>query len=124
METSISEIIINGKAYVEKGAASVAAPLKDGMKYAIVRCQGAGAFAGFVQSLENKTAVIRQSRRLWYWSGAASLSQLAVDGTCKPNDCKFPVAIDEHTVNDVLEVIICTDKAKKSIEAVKLWEQK
>jgi len=126
--TNILEIEINGEKYIRKSEVQNHAPIKDGMKYQIVRAEGAGVFAGYVESitdaLSGRVAIMRDLRRLWYWSGAASLSQLAVDGTCKPNDCKFPCVVSRAEISKVIEVIDCTDKAKKSIEGVKVWEQK
>ena len=62
-------------------------------------------------------------RRLWYWDGAASLSQLAVDGTCRPENCKFTVTVPEMTVLGVIEIILCSNKAIKSIEGVAEWKR-
>lgn len=128
MKTEINELEINGEVYVRKDAVLKPAPLKDGMKYQIIRAASAGVFAGYIESIENtlagRVAVVRNARRLWYWSGAASLSQLAVDGTSKPNDCKFPTEVDRVEVSNVIEILDCTDKAKKSLQGVKVWEQK
>lgn len=96
----------------------------DGMKYCIVRTYSAGVFAGYVQSRDGKEVVIRKARRLWYWSGAASLSQLAVDGTTKPSECKFPCEVDTIEVTEAIEIIPCTKKAQESINSVAIWEQK
>ena len=60
-------------------------------------------------------------RRLWYWDGAASISQLAVDGVTKPNNCKFTVVVEEILIMGVIEIIPCTEKAIESIEGVKEW---
>lgn len=60
-------------------------------------------------------------RRLWFWAGANSLSQLAVDGVAKPEECKFTVYVPEMTILGVIEIIPCTDKAIASIEGVKEW---
>jgi hypothetical protein len=94
-------------------------------KYAIVRCQGAGVFLAQVvsRSKDGMQAKLKDSRRLWYWSGAASLSQLAVEGTKKPGECKFPIAMPEQEVTGVLEIIPVTDAAKASIDAVPVWKQ-
>jgi hypothetical protein len=91
--------------------------------YSIVRCNGAGVFMAKVLSRKGTEAKLKDSRRLWYWSGAASLSQLAVDGTSKPGDCKFPVAMPDQEVTGVLEVIAVTAKAKASIDAVSVWQK-
>lgn len=95
------------------------------IKYSIVRCQGAGVFLAQVvsRSKDGTQAKLKDSRRLWYWSGAASLSQLAVEGTKKPNDCKFPVAMPDQEVTGVLEVIAVTSEAKKNLDAVPVWRQ-
>ena len=51
------------------------------LKYVIVRTYSAGVFAGNLKSRDGKEVTLTNARRLWYWSGAASLSQLAVAGT-------------------------------------------
>jgi len=92
---------------------------KDNRK--IVRTHSAGVFFAEVQSRKGKEAVLRNARRLWYWSGAASLSQLAVDGTKHPSDCKFPVAVDRIEVTEVIEILDTTEAARTSLDAVPVW---
>jgi hypothetical protein len=114
------EIEINGIKYVQKDEP---AETLNGMEYCIVRTYSAGVFAGFVESRNGQEAVIRQARRLWYWDGAASLSQLAMEGVKKPQNCKFPIAVDKIELTQVVEVLHCTDVAKKNIEGVPTWKQ-
>lgn len=109
------EIIVDGVVYVPKEEKT------NGMPYCIVRTYSAGVFAGYVESRNGKEVVIRDVRRIWYWAGANSLSQLAVDGTLKPNECKFAVKVDKIEVTEAIEIINCTEKAQKSIEDVKAW---
>jgi len=93
-------------------------------KFVLVRTYSAGVFAGFLAKRKGKEAELENARRIWYWDGAASLSQLAVDGTSKPENCKFPVAVPGVTVlTEVIEVIPVTAKAKKSIDAVPVWSK-
>ena len=89
----------------------------------IVRTQNAGVFLAVIESrsADGNQAVLRNARRLWYWTGAASLSQLAVEGTKSPATCKFPVAVDRIEVTGVIEIDDCTDAALASIDAVKPW---
>jgi len=94
-----------------------------GLEYKIVRTYSAGVFAGYLESREGKEVVMRDARRLWFWSGAASLSQLSVDGTKDPDNCKFPCAVDKVILTEVIEILDCTEKAKNSIEGVTLWEK-
>ena len=112
-------IVIDGVEYTPRQETAVK---KDGMEYKIVRTYSAGVFAGYLQSRDGQEVVMRDARRIWYWSGAASLSQLAVDGTSNPDNCKFPVAVDTVTLLQVIEILDCTEKAKKSIEGVKIWK--
>ena len=90
-------------------------------KYVIVRCDRAGVFAGVLKEREGQEVTLTDCRRLWYWDGAASISQLAVDGTVKPRNCKFTVTVDEITLLDAIEIIPCTEKAEKSIRGVSTW---
>lgn len=94
---------------------------KDGNPFVIVRTYSAGVFAGFLANRKEREAVVLNSRRIWYWKGAASLSQLAVDGTSKPEECKFPCVVPMTEVTEVIEVLYVTPKAKKSIDGVPVW---
>jgi hypothetical protein len=118
----MDEITINGITYVPKDSVSTQAPTLDGMEYCMVRTYSAGVFAGYVESRNGKEAVLRKARRIWYWDGAASLSQLAMDGTSKPKNCKFPCEVEKVVLTEVIEIITITDKAKRSIDEVPVWE--
>ena len=89
----------------------------------IIRCDRAGVFFAEVESMEGQTAKLRNARRLWYWDGAASLSQLATKGTVAPNNCKFTVTVPSMTVLGVIEVIPCSSAAAAIIEAVPEWKR-
>ena len=122
--TEGKEIVINGTAYVRADSVSDKTPAKelDGLKYCIVRTYSAGVFAGYLASREGKEGMVLNARRIWKWSGAASLSQLAMEGTKNPNDCKFPCEVDTITLTEIIEIIQCTEKARKSIADVKVWQ--
>lgn len=92
-------------------------------RYCMVRTYSAGVFAGTIAERDGKEARLTNARRIWYWSGAASLSQLATEGTSRPQDCKFPAPVDEVLLTEVIEIIPITDLAAKSIEGVRVWQQ-
>ena len=117
-------IKINEIEYVRKDTLNQTAGTYNGMPYVIVRTYSAGVFAGYLESRKDKEVVMRQARRIWYWDGAASLSQLATDGTSKPSNCKFPCAVDKVELTEAIEILQCTETAKKSISEVKVWSQK
>ena len=96
----------------------------DNMKeqYYIVRCDRAGVFAGNIKSRDGREVVMTNARRLWYWEGAASLSQLAVEGVKAPKRCKFTVTVPEVILLDAIEITACTDEAEDSIRGVPVWK--
>lgn len=96
--------------------------MKKKLKYVIVRTYSAGVFAGELESRKGQEVVMRNARRLWYWDGAASLSQLAMEGTKKPENCKFPCEVDRVELLQAIEILDVTDVAKKSINGVKVWQ--
>lgn len=91
-------------------------------KKVIVRGNRSGVFFGTLTEKNGTEVLLTNCRRLWYWNGAASISQLAAEGTMKPNSCKFTVPVDEILITDVIEVIVCSDAAAENIEGVRIWK--
>ena len=91
-------------------------------KKVIIRGDRSGVEFGEFVEQNGSVVTLKNARRLWYWAGAASLSQLAMDGTKRPQDCKFTVTVSSITILDAVEIIPCTDKAIKSIEEVDEWK--
>lgn len=89
--------------------------------YVIVRTHSAGVFAGRMVARKGKEVVLEAARRLWYWAGAASLSQLAQSGTSTPNQCKFPETVDRVVLTEAIEILSVTPAAKASIARVPVW---
>jgi hypothetical protein len=92
-------------------------------KYCMVRSTDAGVFAGTLQERTGDEVVMTNARRIWYWDGAATLSQLAQSGTSKPKECKFPEPVDEILVLGVIEIIPITPIAKTTLDAVPIWKE-
>ena len=96
-------------------------------KKVIVRSYGAGVFFGTlndVEKCEDKwTVELINSRRIWYWEGACSITQLAVDGKKNPSGCKFTVIEPSVIVSGVVELHECSETAVKSIESVQEWKK-
>jgi len=90
--------------------------------YVIVRTYSAGVFAGYIHRRENKEVELKNARRLWKWSGAASLSQLAMEGVARPDDCKFPCIVKSVLLTEAIEVLPCTLTAIESIAEVPIWK--
>ena len=91
--------------------------------FVIVRTYSAGVFAGYLAKRTGQECELQNAIRLWYWKGAASLSQLAAEGVTRPSECKFGVPIN-LTVTEAIEIIQTTTAAQLSIEGVSPWRAK
>ena len=90
-------------------------------EYVIVRTLSAGVFAGTLRRKVGNEVELHNTRRIWYWEGAASLSQLAEEGTSNPIKCKFPIEVSKVLLIGVIEILKVSDKAEKSIKEVPIW---
>lgn len=87
-----------------------------GDNYAIIRCRNAGVHAGIVESYSGQTVLVRESRRLWKWNSAFTLSELAEYGVGDPGRCRFAVARSRLVVlTEACEIQFCTPEAERSI---------
>lgn len=89
--------------------------------YVIVRTFSAGVFAGNFLELNGKEVHLANARRLWYWCGAASLSQLSQEGVKRPDQCKFPCEVPYILLTEAVEITPCTKMAEDSIKGVEVW---
>ncbi len=87
----------------------------------IVRSANAGVFAGTLQFRYGDEVTMTDARRIWYWSGAASLSELSQKGVGDPDNCKFPMEVPEVIVLGVCEILPLSAEADASIAAVPIW---
>ena len=90
--------------------------------YVIVRTRSAGVFAGTLVSREGQEVVLENARRLWYWSGAATLSQLCMEGVKNPSACKFPCEVARIELLQAVEILNVTPAARQSIANVSVWK--
>ena len=118
-DMNVNEVELNGVKYVRKDSVkSIDQPEGD---YVVVRTYSAGVHAGYLKERNGKEVTLTNTRRLWYWKGASTLSQVAGEGITSPEECKFPAAIAEITLTEAIEVIPCTTKAREIIQGVKEW---
>jgi hypothetical protein len=121
MKTEIQELIIEGKKYISADSVTQIAKPKNGMQYVLVRSRDSGVHAGYQKCRNSETSItLVDARRIHYWEGAASLSQLACDGVSKPEKCRFAYTLEVEVIG-ICEVLTVTDRAKNIIEAVELW---
>ena len=92
-------------------------------EYVIIRTHSAGVFAGTLIRKVGNEVELHNARRIWYWKGAASLSQLAQDGTSSPSECQFPQEVEKVLLIGAIEILKVSDKAKRIIQGVPIWKK-
>lgn len=92
-------------------------------KKVIVRADRAGVFYGTLVAKNGTECQLINARKLYYWSGACAIEQIALEGVKKPQSCQFTVVNKESTVNNYLQILTCTKEAIKNIEAVPVWKK-
>lgn len=110
--------------YVQEDSIYQIQPEFEGMQYCVVRTCSAGVHIGYVKSFGEKHpqhALLLKSRRLHYWDGACSLSQVAMDGVNDSSRIAMELPVIELT--DVIEVIPCSSKAADYFKAAKVWKK-
>lgn len=131
MKTETNEIEINGVKYIPKSSVkqtAMADPSK-GLKLVLIRSYASGVHVGYLKSrkdlLAGLSVTLVQTRRIWYWDGACSLSQLATDGIASGSEskCKFSVTIPAIEVTQVVEIIPVAAKAEQSIKSIPEWKK-
>lgn len=128
MEQKINEIEINGIKYIPKDSQQSQYVVDtNGLKAVLIRSYAAGVHFGYLLKEEftaaGKVVVLVNTRRVWYWDGAASLSQMALEGVKKPDNCKFSVVLPENEIVNVIETIPLSEKAVDSLFKIKIWKQ-
>lgn len=91
-------------------------------QYVILHATNAGVFAGVLDAYDptTRTAQLTDARRIWYWEGAASITELALRGVAHPTRCKIPGSASE-IVTEIIELIPCTPAAETNLRAVPEW---
>lgn len=97
---------------------------KEEANYSVVRCARSGVLAGEIVKREGTEVTMRNARKLWYWSGACTVLQIALDGVQVPEDCKFTVTVPELLVLDAIEIIPCLEKAENQLRGLEAWSTK
>ena len=117
-------IKIDDVEYVRKDANKLADSV-DGLRYCVIRTYSAGVHIGYVKEFGEKHpqhAKLLNSRRLYSWNGACTLSQVAMDGV-DTKQSRIAMELPEIELTDVIEVIPCSEKSAEFFKAVKAWKK-
>ena len=87
----------------------------------LIRTYSAGVHFGTLSKRSGDEITLTQARRLHRWSGAASLSQVAIDGVDLANS-RISVFVPEITILGVIEIIPMSTKASKQMLEAESWK--
>lgn len=82
-------------------------------QHVVLRTTNAGVHIGTLASISNGEAVVTSARRLWYWKGAFTLSEVATAGVDKKGT-RMAAEVPTMQVNGVIEIIPTTEAARAS----------
>jgi uncharacterized protein DUF6948 len=87
------------------------------LKPVIVRTVNAGVHFGYLVSQKGMEVRLQQSRRIWRWLGANTLSEIALYGL---DISKSRVAERVNILlTNAIEVIDCTEQSMKNLESAR-----
>ena len=127
MKTEINEMSINGITYVPKDSVNEgnAKVSTDGLHYVMIRTYSAGVHIGYLKAKEyTLSGIVVQlvnTRRIYSWKGAASLSQLANEGSKQQSDCKITIEIPSNEMV-AIEIIEVSEIAFENLKGVAEWK--
>lgn len=92
-------------------------------KNVMVRTYSAGVHFGELVEKIGQEAILKNSRRVWYWTKACSLSQLAMEGSGNIDECKIAMPVNEILLDQVIEIIPMTTLAFNQLSTAKEWKK-
>lgn len=117
-QEKIETISINNVEYVRKDQ-----QIKTLSNIVMIRTYSAGVHFGELASRDGKEVVLKNAHRVFYWSNACSLSQLAMQGSQNKNtENKISVAVPEITLTEAIEIIPMTKESFDNLTAV-IWKK-
>ena len=119
-------VTISGVKYVPENSLPpmLAKDETTGLPYVIIRTYSAGVHMGYLKAKESTLAGMEvelvNTRRLYKWAGALTISELAAIGTTNPNGCQFTMEIPSITLV-AIEIVPVTGVGFNSLTNVPVW---
>ena len=92
-------------------------------QYYIIRCEQAGVFFAQIKARRGDEVDLENCRKIWCWSGAAAVEQLAMTGPLNASGCKITMEVPEMTVLGAIQLIPCTREAAETIQRIAVWKR-
>jgi hypothetical protein len=121
LTVNMDEIDFNGETYVKKSSVKEQEPV-DLSEIVLIRTYSAGVHFGTLKEHDraNQVVVLTNAKRLHYWDGSCSLSQVAVSGVGKGS--RISVSVPEITLARAIEIIPMSKEAATQMMEAKEWK--
>ena len=91
-------------------------------KKIIARIERAGVFHGVLDYKDAEITRMTHVRRIYYWQGALSVTDMAVNGISAASKVTVPASVVEFDTPQVVELIECSNEASQVIENITPWK--
>ena len=96
----VDEVTIKGRRYIPADSVPTLEPSDE----VIIRTDSAGVHIGTLKCREGREVILTNARRLWSWSGALSLNEVATAGVNR-KESKITVNVPEIILLETIEII-------------------
>lgn len=86
-------------------------------KYVVVRCTNAGVHCGILLEWDKTSVILQDARNIWEWTGANTVQEISLHGV--GNGSKLSETVKLSALEEVIQVLICTPTAIKSLKEAK-----
>jgi len=91
-------------------------------KHVIVRSDKAGVFFGVLSDKNGTELILTNVRKIYYWSGANTVEDLALQGVKNPNNCKITNFVEQIILSSFDQILPCSEKAIANLKQVFIWK--
>ena len=88
-------------------------------KYCVIRTYSAGVHIGTLKAVKGSEIILSDARRIFYWNGAFTLSELSVNGVSE--NSKLSIPVEEIKLTEI-EILPCTTEQSKKLKEFKSHE--
>ena len=90
-------------------------------KKVIIRTYSAGVHYGILNKVDNDVVELLNARRIHYWNGANSLTDIALGGISDKVTSRITKKLPSIILQNVIEIIECTDVAIEDLDNFPEW---
>ena len=93
-------------------------------KHVIVRSNLAGVFFGILIAKDGEELTLKDGRKFFYFSGANTVEDLAMQGALNVDSCKLTIPVSEIVISKFEQILPCTKESVNQIKSIPIWSYK